>query len=115
VEDKESEVRVMTSAEKNFYDGVTIEGEGDSFRASGGQGYSEEKPRFYRVYSAPSSRKTTFLTLLFGDGTKSRLLRYALLVAGVAMGVAFLSFIFPLLITLVGLALAVWLLRSIFG
>ena len=114
-EEKEN-VRVMTRAERNSYEGMTIEAEGEG---SGDRPYEyqekREPPRFYRVYSggSPLASGLSYTSLLFGTDWRTRLVRLAALVGIGFLLVLFVSFILPVLLGAVGIALAYIFLRRI--
>ncbi len=118
MDEEKDNVRVLTRDEKNSYDGLTIDGDGNE--AEGGYGYQqeskEERPRFYRVYSShsPLSGGLSLASVLFGTDWRTRIIRVAALLGIGVMLVLFISFILPVLLAVAGVAIAFWLIQRLF-
>ena len=112
MEEEKDNVRVLTRDEKNSYDGLTIDADGNE--ADSRHDYrqqADDQPRYYRVYSshAPFSRGLGWGSLLFGTDWRTRLIRICALVGVGFLAVLFVSFILPVLLGVAGIALASWL------
>ena len=111
-------VRVLSNAEKNSYEGVTIDadsGEAENRDRPYHQESDGERPRYYRVYSghSPFFRGLSLTSLLFGTDWRTRLVRIAALVGVAAIAVLFISFILPVLVVVAGAAVAFWLIQQL--
>lgn len=117
MEEEKDPVRVLSRDEKNSYNGVTIDADGNesdnTFAYSQG---NDEKPKYYRIYSSqsPFSRGFSYSSLVFGNDWRSRLVRISALVGAGFLLMLFVSFILPVLLGAAGIALASWLVLRLF-
>ena len=110
MEEEKEPVRVLTRDEKNSYEGVTIDADGNEADSSYDYQQDNEQPKYYRVYSShsPFSRGLSYSSLLFGNDWRTRLVRICALVGVGFLLVVFVSFILPVLLGVAGIALASW-------
>ena len=115
MEEEKDAVRVLTKEEKDSYEGITIDEDGNEADYSSYQ--QKEKPRYYRVYSSqsPFSRGFSMSSLIFGSDWRTRLVRIAALIGVTAVLVLFVSFVLPVLLGALGLGLAVWFILRLLG
>lgn len=104
MEEKEPQVRVMTTSEKNDFDGVTIE-----------EDMGKEEPKRRVKYSHNNSR-ILFHTMSWKDlfFSNSWLTRLAILLAVLAIGGFFLFAVMPIVLILLAIGVVVWLLMNLF-
>lgn len=115
MEEEKEPVRVLTRDEKNSYEGVTIDADGNEADSSYDYQQDREQRKYYRVYSShsPFSRGLSYSSLLFGNDWRTRLVRICALVGIGFLLVVFVSFIMPVLLGMAGIAIAYYFIRKL--
>ncbi|SEH25812.1 hypothetical protein [Selenomonas sp. KH1T6] len=113
-EEKES-VRVLTRDEKNSYEGVTIDADGNEADSRHDYQQDREQPQYYRVYSshAPFSQGLGWSRIILGNDWRTRIVRIAALIGVATVVVLFVSFVLPVLLGAVGLAIAYYFIKRL--